>query len=126
MPTEVRVLMPDTGCLWCRNVLSSEVIYAENLPAEERSRLVREGYVTGGLWDPAPSLAPLNQFAAALAVLTATRLFTPHSARALGFIMDGWEIYAQEASASINPECICGPWRGAADSQPIAFMPRPS
>jgi hypothetical protein len=53
---ETRVLTPTTPCLWCRKAISSDVIRAENLPPDQRQKLVGEGYLVGGVGQPAPSV----------------------------------------------------------------------
>jgi hypothetical protein len=64
---EVRTLTPTTACLWCRGTLRAELIRAENLPAAERERLGREGYLPEGFGQPAPSVTALTVTAAGLA-----------------------------------------------------------
>ena len=64
---EVSVLTPVTPCLWCRDRISAEVIRAENLPTTQREQLVREGYLLGGVGEPAPSVMALTALGAALA-----------------------------------------------------------
>src|SRR5262249_34683175 len=64
---EICVLTPATPCLWCRRRISADVIRAENLPAEQRDRLVQEGYLVGGVGNPAPSVMALTALGAGLA-----------------------------------------------------------
>lgn len=64
---EVSVLTPVTPCLWCRRRISADVIRAENLPSDQRERLVREGYLVGGVGEPAPSVMALTALGAGLA-----------------------------------------------------------
>jgi molybdopterin/thiamine biosynthesis adenylyltransferase len=64
---EVSVVTPVTPCLWCRDRISAEVIRAENLPPPQREQLVREGYLLGGVGEPAPSVMALTALGAALA-----------------------------------------------------------
>lgn len=64
---EVSILTPVTPCLWCRNRISAEVIRAENLPADQRDKLAREGYIIGGVGEPAPSVMALTALGAGLA-----------------------------------------------------------
>lgn len=115
MPVDVRVLMSDTGCLWCRRVLNSNRIREELLPESERASLAQEGYVTG-IQGPQPSLAPLNSFASSTAVLTAIRLLYGDRAPAAGFLLDPWELYVQEMTSEVDPKCICHDWRFQGDS----------
>ena len=123
MPVEVRVLLPDNGCLWCRKgVLDSQTIYEENLPTEERKKLTEEGYVQG-LGPRQPSIAPLNYFASALALLTLIRLYSGQALSAASTVFDGWEQYVHPLRAEVDPECVCSGWRGRADDLPIVFLP---
>jgi molybdopterin-synthase adenylyltransferase len=64
---EIAVLTPVTPCLWCRERISADVIRAENLPADQREKLVREGYLIGGVGEPAPSVMALTALGAGLA-----------------------------------------------------------
>jgi hypothetical protein len=64
---EISVLTPVTPCLWCRGRISAEVIRAENLPIDQRDRLVREGYLVSGVAEPAPSVMALTALGAGLA-----------------------------------------------------------
>lgn len=123
MPVEVRVLLPDTGCLWCRKgVLDSRTIYEENLPAQEREKLATEGYVQG-LGQHQPSLAPLNYLASALGVLTMIHLYSGEALPTMSTVFDAWEQYVHPLPDEVDPECVCAAWRGKADTLPIAFLP---
>jgi len=122
MPVELRALLPDTGCLWCRRVLSADRIRTENLPPAERERLAEEGYVQG-IEAPVPSLAPLNYYAAALAVLTALRLYSGQPVPGTAVISDAWEQYVQWSNPEIEPDCICHRWRGLADAVAMSYLP---
>ena len=122
MPVEVRTVLPDNGCLWCRGVLDSQAIYEENLPSEVREGLAQEGYVQG-LRGPQPSLAPLNYFAASLAALTLIHLYSDRGPPDSSLIVDGWEQYIQYLPSSVDAQCLCATWRGKADDFPIGFLP---
>jgi molybdopterin/thiamine biosynthesis adenylyltransferase len=123
MPVEVRVLLPDNGCLWCRKgVLDSQAIYEENLPADERARLAAEGYIQG-VGQPQASLTPLNYFAAALALLTMTHLYSGQPVHDASIVFDAWEQFVHPLDSAIDPSCICSQWRGQADDLPVAFLP---
>lgn len=125
MPAEVRTLLPDNGCMWCRKgVLSSQAIYEENLPKDEREELAKEGYVQG-LGAHQPSLAPLNYLASALAVLTLIRLYSGKPLQSASIIFDGWEQFVHPLPSIVDENCICASWRGKADDLPIAFLPEP-
>ncbi len=64
---EIRVLTPTTPYLWCRRMIDGDIIRAENLPEEERAKLVREGYVSSTVGAPAPSVTALTVFASGMA-----------------------------------------------------------
>lgn len=57
---EICVLTPVTPCLWCRRRISADIIRAEKLPAGQCDKLVREGYLAGGVGTPAPSVMALT------------------------------------------------------------------
>jgi len=123
MPVEIRTLLPENGCLWCRKqVLSSQTIYEENLPPEEREKLALEGYVQG-FNRHQPSLAPLNYFASSSASLTLLRLYSGQSLPGVSTVFDAWEQYIQPLDAKIDPDCLCSTWRGKADDLAISFLP---
>jgi len=122
MPAEVRVLLPDSGCLWCRGVLDSGQIRAENLPEKERRSQLQEGYIQG-VGEPQPSLISLNYFASSLTLITMLRLLTEKGVESLSFIGDGWEHYFAIGESEVVPSCICHSWRGMADDVAISFLP---
>jgi hypothetical protein len=124
MPVEIRLLLPDNGCLWCRRgTLDSQAIYEENLPSEERQRLAAEGYVQG-LGQPQPSLTPLNYLASAVAAVTLVKLYSGQPISSASVVFDVWEQFVHPLRAEADPTCICSQWRGRADDVPISF-PRP-
>jgi hypothetical protein len=53
LAAEICVLTPVTPCLWCRRRISAGIIRAENLPAGQRDKLVREGYLAASVRRPA-------------------------------------------------------------------------
>jgi len=123
MPVEVRVLLPDNGCLWCRKgVLNSQAIYEETLPADERARFAAEGYVQG-VGEPQASLTPLNYLAGALALLTMIRMYSGQPVHAASVVFDAWEQFVHPLDSEIDPSCICSQWRGQADDLRVAFLP---
>lgn len=110
MPVEIRLVLPDTSCLWCRGVLNAERIRAENLPEEERSRLTAEGYVQS-LAQPVPSIAALNFFAASAAALAMLKVCAGVGESSSGLIIDGYEGYVQTLDSPVVPGCVCHEWR---------------
>jgi hypothetical protein len=122
MPVELRLLLPDTGCLWCTDSLSSDRIREENLPLEDRARLAAEGYVQGDA-GPAPSLAPLNQMASSVALITALRVLLDGGEESPRWIVDAWSQYSMPMPATIRPDCICAAWRGKGDTTPLPVLP---
>jgi molybdopterin-synthase adenylyltransferase len=123
MPVEVRTLLPDNGCLWCRKgVLDAQAVYEENLTDDVREGLQREGYVQG-LQGHQPSVAPLNYFAAGLAALTLLHLYSNPGLPHASVVIDGWEHYVHPLSSQIDPQCICHTWRGKADTFSFGVLP---
>jgi molybdopterin/thiamine biosynthesis adenylyltransferase len=106
---EVRVLTPTTPCLWCRRIISGDVIRAENLPDTERAQLKREGYVLGGVGDPAPSVIALTVLGsglatcALLAILAEEEEVTSHGYWVDGLIGDARVTLPNEPV----PSCRC-------------------
>jgi molybdopterin-synthase adenylyltransferase len=122
MPVEIRLLLPDNGCLWCRRgVLDSQAIYEENLPVEERRQLAAEGYVQG-LDGPQPSLTSLNYLASAMAIVTLLRVYSGQPVPAASVVFDVWEQFVHPLRTEVDPGCICSQWRGHADDVSIAFL----
>lgn len=123
LSAEVRVLTPTTPCLWCRGTISGDVIRGENLPPEERARLVREGYLLGGIGSPAPSVAALTFLGAGLATSAVLSLLTnedevcPSGYVVDGLFGDGVELEPRSPLAT----CRCRHRLGLADSEPPPF-----
>lgn len=65
--SEVRLLLPDSPCLWCMDAISPDAVRAEALPEAERDGLARDGYIRG--MGEEPSIIPLTSITASLAVL---------------------------------------------------------
>ncbi len=125
MPAEVRVLLPDTGCLWCRGVLDADRIRAENLPEEERRAQSYEGYIQG-VDEPQPSVISLNFFASSFTLITMLRMLTSEGVASPSQIADGWESYFSPGTSAIVPSCICKLWRAMADNVTISYLPTES
>jgi molybdopterin/thiamine biosynthesis adenylyltransferase len=121
---EVRVLTPTTPCLWCRNSISSDVIRAENLPPEQRQRLVQEGYIVGGVGEPAPSVIALTVLGSGLATCALLALLTgegdvcPSGYIIDGLMGDGLETQPTEP----EPNCRCSTQMGLGDTEPPPFI----
>lgn len=121
---EVAVLTPVTACLWCRGRISADVIRAENLPPDQRERLVREGYLVGGVGEPAPSVMALTALEAGLATCALLALLSsegdvcPPGYWVDGLMGDAAETHPQEPVAS----CRCRTRIGVGDSQPPPFL----
>jgi hypothetical protein len=121
---EVSVLTPTTPCLWCRSRISAEVIRAENLPVDQRERLVREGYLVGGVGEPAPSVMALTALGAGLATCALLGLLSSEGdVCPSGYVLDGlmgdcWETQPTEPV----PTCRCRGRIGAGDTQQPPFV----
>ncbi len=70
----VSVIGSGITCLRCSHHLNPERIRAESLPAEERSKLAKEGYVIG-IDEPVPSVISINTVVAGLGVTAGLNLF---------------------------------------------------
>lgn len=121
---EVRVLTPTTPCLWCRKVISADVIRAENLPPEQRARLVEQGYLVGGVGEPAPSVVALTVLGAGLAACALLALLStegdvcPSGYVVDGLMGDGFETQPTEP----DPMCRCRERIGAGDTKPPPLL----
>ena len=106
---EVRILTAATPCLWCRKTISADAIRVENLPAAERERLRREGYVVGGTDTPAASVVALTVLGAGLATCALIGLFAEDAAMApAGYWVDGLLGDARETATSApRADCWC-------------------
>lgn len=125
LTAEVRVLTPTTPCLWCRDVISADVIRAENLPPDQRERLREDGYLAGGFGEPAPSVIPLTFLGASLATCALLALLGPEGEVApSGYIVDGLLAYAQETQPTEPREdCVCRRQLAMGDAQAPPLLP---
>ena len=106
---EVRILTPVTPCLWCRGVISADVVRSENLPQDQRERLAAEGYLVGGTSQPAPSVVALTVLGAGLATCALLALLSGEaSVVPSAYLVDGFMGDAFEAPlADPLPTCRC-------------------
>lgn len=122
---EVRVLTPATPCLWCRGTINADIIRTENLPSHEREKLRQEGYVVGGVGDPAPSVVALTVLGSGLASCALLALLSeegdvvPSCYWVDGFLGDS------HVSSLDKPktDCRCRRQIGLGDSAAPPFMP---
>jgi len=122
---EVRVLTPTTPCLWCRGTISSDVIRAENLPAEEREHLKREGYLVSGFGEPAPSVIALTVLGSGLATSALLALLSEEGdVVPSGYWIDGF-MGDSHITKPIHPKanCRCRQQLGLGDTSPPPFIP---
>ncbi len=124
---EISVLTPVTPCLWCRGHISAEVIRAENLPHDQRERLVRERYLVGGVGEPGPSVMALTALGAGLATSALLALLSSEGEVCpSGYWIDGLMGDSGETQpAEPDPACRCRSRIGAGDAQPPPFLPKP-
>ncbi len=124
LPAEVRVLTPVTPCLWCRSALSSDVIRAENLPPDQRSRLFAEGYLIGWNGEPAPSVIALTVLGSAIGTCAFISLLSEEGEVApSGFIVDTFLGYLMETQPTEpRPDCRCRRHLGRGDSAPPPLL----
>jgi molybdopterin-synthase adenylyltransferase len=116
---EICVLTPTTPCLWCRERISSDVIRAENLPADQLDQLVREGYLVGGFGAPAPSVMALTALGAGLATCALLALLSSEGdVCPSGYWIDGLMGDAAETRpAEPVATCRCRARLAAGDTQ---------
>ncbi len=114
---EVSILTPVTPCLWCRERISAEVIRAENLPADQRDKLAREGYLVGGIGEPAPSVMALTALGAGLATCALLAMLSGEGeACPSGYWIDGlMGDGAETQPIEPVPTCRCRKRLGAGD-----------
>ena len=121
---EVRVLTPTTPCLWCRKTINGQVIRAEILPADERRKLIDEGYLTGAFGEAEPSVVALTVFGsglmtcALLATLSEEGEVAPSGYWVDGFLGDARETEPKEPV----PGCRCRTNLGLGDCAPQSFL----
>lgn len=123
---EVCVLTATTPCLWCRKRISADVIRAENLPPEQRERLLQEGYLVGAAGAPAPSVVALTGLGAGLATCALLGLLsTEGDVCPSGYWVDGLmgDGSATEPTDPL-PSCRCRQNLGVGDTKPPPFLPR--
>jgi molybdopterin/thiamine biosynthesis adenylyltransferase len=121
---DIRILTPDTPCLWCRNIIDPDVIRAENLPEDERRKLQKEGYVVGGIGETVPSVAALTVLGSGLATFALLALLSeegkvaPSSYCVDGFLGDSHENKPKEPVVG----CRCRQNIGRGDLAAPPFM----
>jgi molybdopterin-synthase adenylyltransferase len=121
---ELRLLTPDRPCLWCRGAINADAIRAENLPAEERGALQREGCVVGSVGEPVPSVAALTVLGSGMATCALIGMFSSEGqVFPSGWILDG--LYGDafdSAPASPDPSCRCREQLALADNSPPPLL----
>lgn len=121
---EIRILTPVTPCLWCRDVISADVVRAENLPDGELKSLIEEGYLVSFGGQPAPSVAALTVLASGMASCALLSLLTSEGEVCpSGYLIDGLMGDALEMGpADPLAGCRCRARLGAGDSKPPSFI----
>ncbi len=119
---ELRLLTPDRPCLWCREVLDPDAIRIENLPAEQRRKLEREGYLVGTLGESAPSVTALGVLGSGMAGCALLGLFSSEGDKlSSGWVFDGLygdSFDTSDAGAAPKPGCRCREQLARADTSP--------
>jgi molybdopterin/thiamine biosynthesis adenylyltransferase len=110
---ERRVQIPEGPCLWCWNTLDAEQVRIETLPAEQRAKLIGEGYVTGLADGPAPSVAALTVSAAGAATSALLGMVTGgFDVAPLAVSVDALSLDSFPIGSDVpNPDCVCRRWR---------------
>ena len=122
---ELRLLTPSRPCLWCRGAINADTIRAENLPAEDRERLQKEGYVVEGVGEPVPSVVALTVLGAGMATCALLALISDDGdVIASGYWFDGMFGDAREAEPKEpRADCRCQQQHGLGDTAVIPFIP---
>jgi molybdopterin-synthase adenylyltransferase len=110
----VSIIGNDLTCLRCSHHLNPERIRAESMPAEERSKLVKEGYVMG-IDEPVPSVISINTVVAGLGVTSGLNLFIglTGSSEVAGQIYDATSGFVFTTDPVHEPGCdVCDPTVG--------------
>lgn len=124
LAAEVRVLTPTTPCLWCREVISADVVREELLPPAQREKLRREGYLVGSAGQPEPSVVPLTVLGAGLATCALLALVSPDGQDApSGYLVDGFFGDARPVGPTDPVDgCWCRTISWLGDDAPISWM----
>jgi molybdopterin-synthase adenylyltransferase len=125
LAAEVRTVTPATPCLWCRDVISADVVRAENLPPKQREQLLEEGYLPEGVGEPAPSVVALTFLGASLATCALITLLSDEGEVApAAILVDGLVGYGQEMQPT-EPQagCRCRGQIGLGDAAAPPFRP---
>jgi hypothetical protein len=125
LAAEVRVLTPTTPCLWCRGVISADVVREELLPAEQLDQLRRDGYLVGTHGVPERSVVALTMLGAGLVTCALLALISPDGHDAPdGYVVDGFfgDAHSVGPTAPAS-DCWCRQiaWRG--DDTGISWLP---
>ena len=119
LTAELRLLTADRPCLWCREAISADVIRSENLPADQREQLQREGYLGAGVGAPAPSVIALTVLGAGIATCGLLALLSDDGdVISNGYVLDGMFGDAYEAKIrEPKPDCRCRHTLGKGDRE---------
>jgi len=124
LTAELRLLTPDRPCLWCRNAINSDVIRAENLPAEQREQLQREGCLVAGVGAPAASVIALTVLGAGMATCALLALLSDEGdIIPNGYILDGMfgDTFDSKPTEP-KPDCRCRANLGRGDTAAPPFI----
>ncbi len=121
---KVQVVTPDTACLWCTGTLDGAVIMQEALPANEKRKLVEEGYYQGV--EDQPSIISLTTLAASIGVNKLLGLLgifgLDCGTRTQLELKNGFMI---DDSPDVKSDCICDKLRGRGEKRRIPLPTTP-
>ncbi len=111
--------------MWCRGAINADTIRAENLTAEEREGLRREGYVAAGVGEPVASVVALTVLGAGMATCSLLALMSDDGdVVASGYWFDGFFGDARETEPKEpRPDCRCRQHLGLGDRAMIPWIP---
>jgi hypothetical protein len=120
----LHLLTPSRPCLWCRSAIDADTIRAENMPADERKRLEREGYVVGGVGEPVPSVVALTVLGSGMATCALLGLLSQEAdVMPTGYVFDGLfgDAY-EERMGEPQQDCRCRAQFAQGDVSPPPFL----
>ena len=117
----VDILRPGLPCLWCKEVLEPSRISAESLPPDQRTELLREGYI-GDIDTPEPSVGSITTMLSGMAVTMFLQLMTDFMrdrgdvSRLNAFLLEG---SVRRGTTTIKEACVCRKQKGFGDLRPL-------
>ena len=121
MWADVRRVVSGGPCLFCMDVISSDVIAAEGLPSETHRLAERDGYVLGSGLEP--SVIVMTTTAAAIATSQVLGLLTNQDLTVdYQTLFDLWSGSVHRTQAKRRLDCICSSRRWVVENEPVNIL----